>query len=78
MSNTIDMSKITDDELFEEFNKRFIVLQFHDKDCLEMLVNEGEEMSQEEYEQFKKYCVDNKLYYKIDDIILEAWNDFNE
>jgi hypothetical protein len=75
MSNTIDMSKITDDELIEEFKKRFMVLQFYDKDCIEMLVNEGEEMSQEEYEQFKKYCVDNNLYYRVDDIILEAWDE---
>ena len=77
MSNTIDISKINDDELIEEFKKRFIVLQYHDKDTIEMLVDK--EISTEKYERFK-VRLENKdyVYCKIDDIILEAWNDFNE
>ena len=77
MSDTIDMSKITDDELIKEFKKRFIVLQFHDKDTMEMLFDK--EISTEKYERFKERLEnEDYVYFKLDDIMQEEWLNFEE
>ena len=77
MSEMSDMSKIGDHELIKEFYKRFLLLQFHTKTFLELLVSPDEEISQEKYEKFKTNCFDNNLYKKVDEIIQEAWDDFD-
>ena len=78
MSDTIDMSKITDAELIKEFRKRYLVIQFHSKRHIELLVNEQEEISQEKYERFKDYCYNTNYYNEIDEAVMEMWDNFNE
>ena len=69
MSETIDMSKITDDVLYKEFRKRFLSLQFIDKENLEIIVNQKQEISEEKYQRFVEYCDDNAIYDRFDEML---------
>src|SRR5210317_1175073 len=78
MSETIDMSKITNKELYTEFRKRFLCLQFYDKENLEISVNNQQEISEEKYQRFLEYCDDEAIYNDFDEMLHRVWNDFND
>lgn len=75
----VDMSKITDYELVEEFKKRFIVYQWYDKENIEGLCNQDEEISEEKYEAFKNWVMYKSTYHReIDEATQELWDNFND
>jgi hypothetical protein len=77
MSETIDMSKITNVQLYKEFRKRFLCLQFYDKENLEISVNHHQEISEEKYQRFVEYCDDKAIYNDFDEMLQRVWDDFN-
>jgi hypothetical protein len=75
---TIDMSKISDDVIYKEFRKRFLSLQFIDKENLEIIVNHKQRISEKKYQRFVEYCDDNAIYDRFDDMLHCVWDEFND
>lgn len=73
-----DISKISDDDLIREFRKRFIVFQWFSKDFFEELFNEGEEIPEKKYKEFKEWIECKYNYTTIEEDTELLWEEFNE
>ena len=72
------LANASDSELVKEFRRRFIVFQWYKKEHIEANCNDGEEMDEEIYEEFKDWLENSSYYREIDDDTKEMWENFKK
>jgi hypothetical protein len=71
------IQNMTDSDLIAEFRKRFLVYQWYKKEHIEKICNDGNEISDEKYEDFKEYATGKTSYHQeIDSATQDMWKDF--
>ena len=73
------MEKITDQQLIDEMNKRFIVVQWYEKEDFESSFNDDEEIDEKTYQTFKSWLQYQSNYVcDIDNVMGNLWSMWKE